>query len=151
MAKVNRNNHPILVKARKASYEAGKSVGYRMGFKDGNDRGVQETERFYLAEIECLKTIIAGFEAKEERTKKEESKETELRPCPFCGGEAKLTTQRENAGMGWVVTEFFVECKDCGARSKIVEEDYNGDKEYKELKSLAIEVWNRRAYERKAD
>jgi Lar family restriction alleviation protein len=52
---------------------------------------------------------------------------TELKPCPFCGGEAKLISEYANA--------HYVECKNCWAsvwRSCPTHEE-------------AIEVWNRRA------
>ena len=60
--KVNRNNHPILVKARKASYEAGIRDGYQKGYKDGFEKGKRVASLPYEAQIECLKTIIAGLE-----------------------------------------------------------------------------------------
>lgn len=49
-----------------------------------------------------------------------------LKPCPFCGGEAKLergTTQLDN----------FVYCSDCGSGTRF----FN-------TKQSAIETWNRR-------
>jgi flagellar biosynthesis/type III secretory pathway protein FliH len=70
VGKVNRNNHPILVKARKASFDAGKEEGYREGYRKGFADGYEKSKRCvlkpYEAQIECLKTIIAGFEAKED-------------------------------------------------------------------------------------
>ena len=51
---------------------------------------------------------------------------TKLKPCPFCGGEAKLergTTQLDN----------FVYCSDCGSGTRF----FN-------TKQSAIEAWNRR-------
>ena len=58
---------------------------------------------------------------------------TELKPCPFCNGEAHIHT---NTGWGTAVV---IECKNCGARF----EEFEPSAE-KNLKT-AIEKWNRRA------
>lgn len=50
----------------------------------------------------------------------------ELKPCPFCGGESKVT-EREGFAFFW--------CGECGASSKIAKE------------SEAREYWNRRPAE----
>ena len=54
---------------------------------------------------------------------------TELRKCPFCGGEARI--------IGSVGTVFWVKCKECGAET-------HGEI----TKQRATEMWNRRAGER---
>ena len=54
----------------------------------------------------------------------------ELRPCPFCGGSARLYFQLDDLG-DWVVT-----CDGCGARS--CPEGIRYDRE------LAIADWNAR-------
>lgn len=59
----------------------------------------------------------------------------ELKPCPFCGGEAHL--DRED-----------IFC-DCGAKMELPlyvygAGDCNGFPSYKEAKALMIEAWNRR-------
>ena len=70
---------------------------------------------------------------------------TELKPCPFCGGEAKLADNEfgepvfDNnlAQVDFMYSApdaFWVECKDCFAMSG----SYNTEEE-------AIEAWNRRA------
>ena len=55
----------------------------------------------------------------------------ELKPCPFCGGEAKCYDYAPT----WATThKWVVECSICGANIPI----------YK-IKEEAIEAWNRRA------
>ena len=55
----------------------------------------------------------------------------ELKPCPFCGGEAKLEHLSKSS---------MVYCLSCKASSKLIEyaPDYASDEK-------AIEAWNRRA------
>ena len=50
-------------------------------------------------------------------------KEAELKPCPFCGGEAGFYAE----------TVHWINCKKCGAESA-----------YYETPEEAIEAWNRR-------
>ena len=57
-------------------------------------------------------------------TNKEKDK---LKPCPFCGGEARLITTKE-------APEAWVECNICGASS-----------EFKPVEENAIKCWNSRA------
>jgi Lar family restriction alleviation protein len=74
-------------------------------------------------------------------------KEIELKPCPFCGGEAALMKRTECAGHGCYIPQVFVACKNCGAKGGKADAYFDdGD-----LESIAVERWNRRAYERKAD
>jgi Lar family restriction alleviation protein len=64
-----------------------------------------------------------------------------LKPCPFCGGDARLRTTDLAEGFGlFVMSAAFVQCADCGARTL----------EYRD-ETFAIEDWNRRAGERDAD
>lgn len=60
-----------------------------------------------------------------------------LKPCPFCGGDAK----REDYGL--IGNDEVVKCTECGARTKLFLKGvhFGGD---------AIEAWNRRA-EHEAD
>ena len=57
----------------------------------------------------------------------------ELKPCPFCGGEAKLTTFRSARVRLFKLVGYSVDCSVCCARSVLrLEADE------------AIEAWNRR-------
>lgn len=57
----------------------------------------------------------------------------ELKPCPFCGGEAELKEYKPNVS-GVAI------CKECGARSPICKNDHTGG-----WKPKAIAEWNTRA------
>ena len=59
----------------------------------------------------------------------------ELKPCPFCGGEAGLKEYKPNVS-GVAI------CKECGARSPICKNDHTGG-----WKPKAIEAWNTRTPE----
>lgn len=77
-------------------------------------------------------------------------KEAELKPCPFCCGEAELVHK-----MIYVDHGYRVECKDCFAQTRLVLVDhpkvtYKGTDETtryteEQAKAKAIEYWNRRA------
>lgn len=56
---------------------------------------------------------------------------TDLKPCPFCGGEAKAMTSRFSSG-------YFVECTVCGAHSR----GFKGMLSYEN--GEVAESWNRR-------
>ena len=60
----------------------------------------------------------------------------ELKPCPFCGGEAALYVMPEGG--------ICVKCWNCGARSKIRVDDDSFSKPTNATKSV-IKAWNRRA------
>lgn len=57
-----------------------------------------------------------------------------LKPCPFCGGEAEVN-YGQTSSLLWA----YVTCG-CGIRTC----NHHGDKE-REAKAKAIETWNRRA------
>jgi hypothetical protein len=61
---------------------------------------------------------------------------SELKPCPFCGGEAKLATK----AMGHGALGAFVYCEDCCCESKSfpVRADWCANE-------MAANAWNRRA------
>lgn len=54
---------------------------------------------------------------------------SELKPCPFCGGEAEIVN----------TSVFWAKCKECGAESP--EDGTSGSK------SGAKDCWNKRSYE----
>ena len=66
-------------------------------------------------------------------------KEIELKPCPFCGGEARLVTYTTSGVPHRCAA--YCECEKCGAEaaSRV---DTSGDGEFL---FKAIDIWNRRA------
>jgi len=71
----------------------------------------------------------------------------ELKPCPFCGGEAKLLTDCDGGGGRFdeKITYFFwCVCKKCGAKGKVHKNIYFNER----MKNAAINSWNRRAGEK---
>lgn len=81
--------------------------------------------------------------------------ETELKPCPFCGGKAEIHYQPiyTSNGVG-------IRCTECKARSKFFPCDcsytfYHGEKNVyipkERATNDAINMWNRRATDGKAD
>lgn len=61
------------------------------------------------------------------------SKEAELKPCPFCGGNAVLKHSV------FVRFSAFVICKNCGVRTM----EYTSNS-LDDAKMLAMQIWNRR-------
>lgn len=67
--------------------------------------------------------------------------EIELKPCPFCGGEAYFRTPQKEKGSA--MCSVSVECKSCGAMPyAILVYEFLSDTEKKET---AAKAWNRRA------
>ena len=76
----------------------------------------------------------------------------ELKPCPFCGGEAVFVTRSIGHGGGCAIFDFQISCTSCEVK---VPESYGCIEfyldEYGEIKALkdgrpkALEAWNRRA------
>lgn len=52
--KINRNNHPILVKARESAYEHGWAVGKSEGYQEGYGNKCDEIHRHYKIIINAL-------------------------------------------------------------------------------------------------
>lgn len=63
----------------------------------------------------------------------------DLKPCPFCGGAAKLRVSEE----AWD-SSVYVECTKCGASTKMW--PYVFEFEEEGATNRAVESWNRRAY-----
>lgn len=66
----------------------------------------------------------------------------ELKPCPFCGGEAKMkfgnpSQQKQNQ------KSVFIQCKTCKAKTETIRQmPYEA---WEDCKETAINSWNRRA------
>lgn len=58
----------------------------------------------------------------------------ELKPCPFCGGNAVLTHDLTGPGAS------YIQCKKCGVESVKFIRSFSGSSD-----DQAIEFWNRRA------
>lgn len=76
-------------------------------------------------------------------------KEVDLKPCPFCGGVAKLRERQKaySHAIQGQTRKTFVECVDCNAMSKWFKQTNNT---LNEMKTYAIQSWNRRAGEEDA-
>lgn len=61
---------------------------------------------------------------------------TELKPCPFCGGNATLVEYWFKGTAN--VKHYFVQCKKCGVRKDNHHNGYNA-------RTKAIDDWNKRA------
>lgn len=71
---------------------------------------------------------------------------SELKSCPFCGGEAEMCSESKFFGKYW-----YVRCKTCCSRGPSVcesEKELKSNQEYEAIRGAwgrAIEAWNRRA------
>lgn len=70
--------------------------------------------------------------------KEPEPKNAELKPCPFCGGEAKLASQK------WGLSFAYVKCSKCHAKICVDKIKLPGVP-LELLSEMAISEWNRRA------
>ena len=83
-------------------------------------------------QIEALKMAIKALKAQDVPDKK-----NELKPCPFCGGEAEMNVK--HGSYGYTPDIYYVKCKRCGQKVEVVSE------RYKNLSDIAVGAWNRRA------
>lgn len=68
------------------------------------------------------------------------SKQSTLKPCPFCGGEAELVKDTRCEGHGDYVEYTYVQCTECEARGP-----YGSDYEDRSnMTTIAIQGWNDR-------
>ena len=72
----------------------------------------------------------------------------QLKPCPFCGGKAKIQYGFPNQ-QGNRHKEVFVKCKVCNAKTKTIKQ-YPFTK-WEDCLKTAIYLWNRRADNGKED
>ena len=81
---------------------------------------------------------------------------TELKPCPFCGGGARIRKMSEGWKHGHIIDSFTVECTECGANLPPFESDIwigNSGSVHIDTNGYedAIEAWNRRASDVNSD
>lgn len=62
---------------------------------------------------------------------------SELKPCPFCGGNVLRLSRKDYEGSKWAT----IECENCHAsiRNRDVVDFWD------EARAMAVEAWNRRA------
>lgn len=74
----------------------------------------------------------------------------ELKPCPFCGGEAVIKAVNRNYGL-----TIWCQCQKCGARTEGYLPNTNNEDatidSIENCKNRALEKWNRRVDNGKAD
>ena len=76
----------------------------------------------------------------------------ELKPCPFCGGKPYLETSHREFIQAKTTRVAFVRCTECNARTQRFElQSFGCTSSSKEANKKAIEAWNRRADDGKAD
>ena len=81
---------------------------------------------------------------------------TELKPCPFCGGEAELVKdRRQELGNNCYVKVVHVACRICGAQTRNLPSYYacteDGNRIIGHTPQDAIDAWNRRYHDHKAE
>lgn len=68
-----------------------------------------------------------------------------LKPCPFCGGKARLEKSSRGFIEGKSTRIAYVYCLECNARSpRFKLEDFGSTSHSMKANELAIEAWNRR-------
>ena len=62
----------------------------------------------------------------------------DLKPCPFCGGEARLASDYDDF-------DAYIECRQCGGRVRGANKDSIGTENMQAVKEAAITAWDMRA------
>ncbi len=75
--------------------------------------------------------------------------EIKLKPCPFCGGKAKIDDYTESLMFLQEITYFFIRCSECCCEFSSNIKNLHYQSNYKEItnkmKQELAEKWNRRA------
>ena len=70
---------------------------------------------------------------------------TELKPCPFCGGQPKTSVNYRQCGGGDLVLEFAITCSHCGVKRSVTKEVEDAPFDsYINMMDKAMELWNNR-------
>ena len=68
-----------------------------------------------------------------------------LKPCPFCGGEAKTIVDYDTVGSGKFLMSAFVECTVCGIYQRIrFDASKKQFSDFTDAFDRAISLWNQR-------
>lgn len=69
----------------------------------------------------------------------------ELKPCPFCGGEAFTKHKISFPAHGERVDEHYVSCIYCGAKGPAYDAEEDISRSTERTAQKAVDAWNRRA------
>ena len=66
----------------------------------------------------------------------------EFKPCPFCGGKAKIDKIRHSGGFGEGYDNWLIKCEECPAKMEIAADNFYEREYYTEEEAIAM--WNNR-------